>query len=77
MSGAIVITNPNPDRIRAIALKGALKIHIATNGQMRANRAYTPTRVLAACGELTGKKYKRGQQPQALLDIEQWLEAQS
>lgn len=76
MEKTIIIDTPAAfDRFRAIVIKSALSIHIRTNGQMRANRAYTPTRVLAAAGEITGKKYKRGQQQAAHDDIAALLEA--
>lgn len=69
-----ITEQPGFQRLRAVAMKGALKVHIATNGQMRVNRAYTPTAVLKATGEITGKRYKRGQQQIALDDLMKWLE---
>lgn len=50
-----------PDQINmfvVITLKSAIKLYWKTG--MRANRAYTPTRMKAKAEELTGKKFKRG-----------------
>lgn len=51
-----------------ITLKSAIKLYISTG--MKANRAYTPTNMLAKAGELLGKKYKRGQLQQAYDDLQ-------
>ncbi len=61
---------------RARAIASALRLHIKTNGQMRVNSAYTPTKVLKAAGEITGKAYKRGQQAIALADLDALFEQQ-
>lgn len=51
-----------------VTLKAAIKMYVNTG--MKANRAYTPTNMLAKAGELTGKTYKRGQLPTALADLQ-------
>jgi hypothetical protein len=55
-----------------ITLKSAIKLYIQTG--MKANRAYTPTNMLAKAGELLGKTYKRGQLQQAHDDLAAKLE---
>ena len=74
--GSIIHTPEGIARFKAVAIRGALKLHIATKGQMRVNSAYTPTAVLRTAGNITGKTYKRGQQQAALDDITKLLEAQ-
>lgn len=51
-----------------VTLKSAIKMYV--NHGIKANRAYTPTAMLAKAGELLGKEYKRGQLPQALTDLQ-------
>ena len=51
-----------------VILKSAIKLYINTG--MKANRAYTPTNMLAKAGEFTGKTYKRGQLPIAHDDLQ-------
>lgn len=69
-----IVTRPGFSRLQAVAMKGALKVHIRSGGRMKVNRAYTPTAVLRVTGQITGKVYKRGQQQIALDDITKWLE---
>jgi len=56
---------------RAIALKQGLKMY-AQHG-MKPNRAWTPSNMLRAAGQITGHTYKRGHYVQAILDLEAWL----
>jgi len=58
---------------RAAVIKHALKIYANTG--MQVNRAYTPTAMLKAAGQLTGKTYKRGQYLLAADDLQSLLEA--
>lgn len=58
---------------RAIAIKGALRMYAKTG--LKANRAYTPTAMLAAATEITGKTFKRGQYEEAAAAIQEWLDA--
>jgi len=51
-----------------ITLKSAIKLYVKTG--VKANRAYTPTNMLAKAGEILGKTYKRGQLPLALVDLQ-------
>jgi hypothetical protein len=56
---------------RAIAIKNALKFYADTG--MKVNRAYTPSAMLAAATDITGKKFKRGQYMEAVAAIDAWL----
>lgn len=58
---------------RAIVLKHALKLYAKTG--MKPNRAYTPTAMLRAAGQITGKVYRRGQYDLAIADLESWIAA--
>ena len=64
----------SPEAYRLVALKQALKIHVMTQGRMRLTRSASPTRMLEMASEYTGKRYRRGQQDQALLDIQEVLD---
>jgi hypothetical protein len=64
----------SPEAYRLVALKQALKIHVMTQGRMKLTRTATPTRMLQMASEYTGKQYRRGQQAQALADIQQVLD---
>lgn len=57
---------------QALAIKGALKLYVNTG--IKANRAYTPSNMLAMVTKITGKKFKRGQNAQALKELELWIE---
>ena len=52
-----------------IAVKNAISLYLKTG--MKANRAYTPTNMLAKAGEFTGKVYKRGQLQLAHDDLQE------
>ena len=56
---------------RAITLKSAIKFYAKTG--MKVNRAYTPTAMLKAAGQITGHPYRRGQFAQAVADLELWI----
>jgi hypothetical protein len=58
---------------RAIVLKHALTLY-AKHG-IKPNRAYTPTAMLQAAGQITGKVYRRGQYELAAADLESWITA--
>ncbi len=58
---------------QAIVLKSALKLYAKTG--MKPNRAYTPTRMLALAGEITGQKFKRGQYLEAVNALQVWIDA--
>lgn len=49
----------DPQAYRRVVIANALRFYARTG--MRVNRAYTPTAMLRAATELTGKKFKRGQ----------------
>lgn len=48
---------------RAIVIASALELYAKTG--MQANRAYTPTAMLKAAAEMTGRTFKRGQYTEA------------
>ena len=56
----------------AIVLKSGIGLYAKCG--IRPNRHYTPTRMLAAAGAITGKKYKRGQYAQAVADLQEWID---
>ena len=58
---------------RAIALKSGISLYAKTG--MKPNRAWTPSNMLRAAGEITGKAYKRGQYAEAVADLKDWIEA--
>lgn len=58
--------------MRARVLQSALRMYARTG--MKANTAYTPTRMLAAASSITGKKYKRGAYLQAADDLGTWAD---
>lgn len=62
-----VITNPDPDMMQLITLKGALKLYAKTG--MLPTRGMTITRMLALATSITGKPYKRGQAQKASDDL--------
>jgi hypothetical protein len=57
---------------RAIALKAGL--NLAAKG-MAVNRHMTRAKLLAAAGQLTGKRYKRGAYLTAAEDVQTWIDA--
>ena len=66
--------NIDPMLFRLVTLKQALKIHVRTEGRMKLTRTATPTMMLKMASEYTGKRYRRGEQAQALTDIQQVLD---
>ena len=58
---------------RAIVIASALELYARTG--MRANRAYTPSAMLAAAREMTGKQFKRGQYLQAAAALRELADA--
>jgi len=58
------------DTFRAFVIASALRLYAKTG--MKANRAYTPSNMLAAASAMTGKKYKRGQYEQAANDLAEY-----
>jgi len=61
------------DVYRLAVLRQALQVHVMSGGEMRLTRTATPTRILAMASEVTGRKYKRGQQAQALADMNELM----
>ena len=48
---------------RAAAIASVLRLYARTG--LKANRAYTPSAMLRVAGEITGRKFKRGQYHEA------------
>ena len=75
-AGAGHTTFVGPDATQLFAatvLRSAIDLYIKTG--LRANRAYTPSAMLAAASRITGKAYKRNGLPQASADLTVWIEA--
>ena len=60
------------DTFTAIVLRQAISFYAKTG--MKVNRAYTPSAMLAKAGQITGKKFKRGQYQEAVEALTVWLE---
>jgi hypothetical protein len=58
---------------QSLVIASALRLYAKTG--MQANRAYTPTNMLKAASEYTGKKYKRGAYEQAAQDLTAYADA--
>ncbi|MCA1452857.1 hypothetical protein I6F35_06430 [Bradyrhizobium sp. BRP22] len=72
------ITFAGPDAVAlyaATTLWAALGLYIKSG--IKVNRAYTPTKMLAAAGQITGKTYKRGQHQLARDDLKIWMDTMS
>lgn len=59
---------------RAIVIKNALLFYARTG--MKVNRAYTPTAMLRAAKDITGKTFKRGKYTEAAAALDEWLQSQ-
>lgn len=59
---------------RAVIIKHSLLFYAKT--KMKVNSAYTPTNMLNAAHQITGKKFKRGQYVEAATAIDEWLKTQ-
>ena len=60
---------------RMLVLRTALRMYANTG--VRANRKLTPTVMLAIAGEVTGKKYRRGQHLMAADDLSALIEREA
>lgn len=58
---------------QAIALRQGLKLYAACG--IKPNRTWTPTNMLRAAGQITGKSYKRGEYLRAAEDLATWIDA--
>jgi len=59
---------------RAIVVKNGLGLYLKSGKKIIPNRSWTPTNMLRAASEITGKTFKRGQHQQAYIAISEWLE---
>ncbi|MFY8164592.1 MAG: hypothetical protein ACOVKC_10190 [Brevundimonas sp.] len=60
---------------RATVIASALRLYAKTKMQM--NRAYTPTAMLRAAADITGKTFKRGQYVEAADALKAWADEQA
>ena len=75
-SGAMSFVGAEATKLySATVLKSAIKLFAKTG--IKVNRAYTPGAMLAAAGQITGKKYKRSQYQQAIDDLQVWCDTMS
>ncbi len=75
-SGAVVFSGRDAVEVfRARTIASALRLYAKTG--MKANRAYTPSNMLAAATQITGQKFKRGQYDQAAQALTDWAAGQS
>jgi len=63
-----------PEQFQAITLARALRLYARTG--MKANRAYTPSAMLATASRITGRAYPARAYTQAADDLFCWAEAQ-
>jgi hypothetical protein len=59
---------------RAAHLAGSINMYVQTNGRIIPTRGVGITRMLELAGQVTGKKYKRKEAPQAVLDLNAWVQ---
>lgn len=71
--GTVFVGADSTALFRALTIASALKIYAQTG--IRANRLYTPTRMLKSATGFTGKAYKRGQYLEAANDLRTWAYA--
>lgn len=75
-SGAVVFSGRDAVEVfRARTIASALRLYAKTG--MKANRAYTPSNMLAAATQITGQKFKRGQYEQAAQALIDWSAGQA
>lgn len=56
----------------ALTLRKGLELYKKT--RMLPNRQWTPTNMLRKAGEITGKKFKRGQYDEAIAALTEWID---
>lgn len=59
---------------QAITLRSAIKMYVASSGQIIPTRGMGITKMLALTSTITGKKYKRSQTAEAQADLHIWIE---
>ena len=72
-NGGFTLTGDAIPVFGVISLRGAIKLHKACG--MIPTRGMTITKMLQRAGEITGKKYKRGQHDAAIADLTVWIDA--
>jgi hypothetical protein len=73
--GATSFVGPEAVNVFAcLTVASALKLYAKTG--MKANRAYTPSNMLAFVERTTGQKFKRGQYMEAAEFLREWAQAQ-
>lgn len=71
--GSTLLEGDAIEFFRAASLKGALKLYAKTG--MIPTRGVTITRMLAMAGDITKKKYRRGEAMKAHDDLKVWCDA--
>lgn len=71
--GGITFSGPDATLLyTAISLRGAIRLFSKTG--IAPGRGYTGSTMLGSAGQLTGKKYKRGQYEAAVADLTVWID---
>jgi len=74
-SSGVLFSGPDAVRLQhAITLRSAIKMYVASGGQIIPTRGMGITKMLALAGGVTGKTYKRSQATQAQDDLHIWIE---
>lgn len=74
--GGTTFIGPDATRLYAASvLRSAIRLYVHTG--MKANRAYTPSNMLAAASKISGESYPRGKAGLRLAyaDLTAWIEA--
>lgn len=72
--GTTISGKAGMDLYRAAVVKSGISFYLKTG--MKVNNAYTPTNMLAAASQITGKAFKRGQLQQAHDALQAWIDEQ-
>lgn len=70
--GAVIYTGDATRLFQAKAIRAGLR---ACKIGMRVNRAYTPSACLRTAGNIVGKTFKRGQYDEAIVALDEWINA--
>ena len=74
-SSGVLFSGPDAVRLQhAITLRSAIKMYVASGGQIIPTRGMGITKMLKLAGGVTGKTYKRSQATQAQDDLHIWIE---
>ncbi|QIV65883.1 hypothetical protein Cp1R7AA1_020 [Mesorhizobium phage Cp1R7A-A1] len=73
-NGTVIATGNGVSVFQAITIKSALKLYAKTG--IKANRAYTPTNMMAMAKKITGKKLAARDYMGGVAALESWIEEQ-